>query len=100
MSTTKIVIIGASWCSPCKVLKGFATDVLENKKISIPVVYLDVDVDDEDVEAFGITKLPTVVFESDKGEVSRFIGSKKEDFEKFVDEVSVHLTLDSAFAST
>ena len=27
-------------------------------------------------------------------------GSKKEDFEKFVDEVSVHLTLDSAFAST
>ena len=100
MSITKIVIISASWCSPCKVLKGFATDVLEKKKISIPVVYLDVDDDDEDVEAFGITKLPTVVFESDKGEVSRFIGSKKEDFEKFVNEVSVHLTLDSAFAST
>ena len=99
MTENKIMIIGASWCGPCKVLKGFAADVLEKQNVTIPVVHLDVDDDEEVVEAIGVTKLPTVVFQSDKGEVSRFVGSKRDQFEKFVGSVSVHLTLDSAFAS-
>ena len=99
MTENKIMIIGASWCGPCKVLKGFATDVLEKQNISVPVVYLDVDDDEEAVEAIGVTKLPTVVFWSNEKEISRFVGSKRDQFEKFVGNVSVHLTLDSAFAS-
>ena len=99
MTDNKIVIIGASWCGPCKVLKGFAADVLERENVTVPVVHLDVDDDEEAVEAIGVTKLPTVVFQSHEKEVSRFVGSKRDQFEKFVGSVSVHLTLDSAFAS-
>ena len=99
MTENQIVIVGASWCGPCKILKGFAADVFAKQKVMLPIVHLDVDDDEEEVEAIGVTKLPTVVFQSDKKEVSRFVGSKREGFEKFVGSVAVHLTLDSAFAS-
>lgn len=98
MTENRIVIIGASWCGPCKVLKGFAADVLVKQNVNVKVVYLDIDDDEEEVEAIGVSKLPTVVFESNKKEVSRFVGSKRDGFEKFVGTVGMHLTLDSAFA--
>ena len=99
MSENRIIIIGASWCGPCKVLKGFAMEVLEKQNVEVPVVHLDVDEHEEDVETIGVEKLPTVVFESNKKEVSRFVGSKRDDFEKFVGSIGVHLSLDSAFAN-
>lgn len=99
MSENRIIIIGASWCGPCKVLKGFAMEVLEKQNVKVPVVHLDVDEHEEDVETIGVEKLPTVVFESNKKEVSRFVGSKRDDFEKFAGSIGVHLSLDSAFAN-
>lgn len=98
MNQNRIVIIGASWCGPCKVLKGFVADVLEREKVEISVVHLDVDENEEEVEAIEVSKLPTVVFESNGKEVSRFVGAKRDGFEKFVGSIGVHLTLDSAFA--
>jgi len=99
MSENRIIIIGASWCGPCKVLKGFVMEVLEKQNVEVPVVHLDVDEHEEDVETIGVEKLPTVVFESNKKEVSRFVGSKRDDFEKFAGSIGVHLSLDSAFAN-
>ena len=98
MTENRIIIIGASWCGPCKVLKGFAMEVLEKQKVAIPVIHLDVDEHEEQVESLGVEKLPTVVFESKRKEVSRFVGSKRDDFEKFAGSIGVHLSLDSAFA--
>ena len=98
MTENRIVIVGASWCGPCNVLKGFVADVLEKQNMNVKVVYLDVDEDEEETVAIGISKLPTVVFESNKKEISRFVGSKRDEFENFVGRVDMHLTLDSAFA--
>ena len=67
----KLIKFGASWCSPCK---QAAKHLSENYS---PEQYIDVDVtvETELAQSFGIRNVPTFVLVDDNGdEVSRFTG--------------------------
>ena len=74
MSTTiknKLIKFGASWCSPCKQAEKYLSDNFEDSKY----VNVDVTVETELAQSFGIRNVPTfVLVDADGIEVGRFTG--------------------------
>ena len=61
----------ASWCSPCRQL----APIMESVSRKFPdVTFVTVDVDEQKLQAqnYGIRSVPTVVFERNGVEISRF----------------------------
>ena len=83
----KIIIVGAVWCKPCKILK----EEIDRLKVEtvIPVEKLDIEEDEEKVEGFNVTSLPTSIFTVDGEEKERLVGAK--DFSNFLEKCKTHL---------
>lgn len=53
----KIVLLSASWCGPCQILK----QRLKNENISVDIVDIDDEVGSNLVKRFSIKSVPTLV---------------------------------------
>lgn len=68
----EIIVFTADWCSPCKKLKPIL-DNLEDK-MNLKIIRLDVEKEDDAVEAYTVRSIPTVVIIKDGKEVDRVYG--------------------------
>lgn len=67
----------ASWCGPCRQL----APIMESVSQKMPDVnFVTIDVDEQKLQAqtYGIRSVPTVVFERNGSEISRFSGMRPE----------------------
>ena len=86
LKNNKFILIKASatWCNPCKKI---VKNKLDNK---VKVMYIDVDDDDDIVNLFKITKLPTFI-SIVKGKVANTdITSNVKDIKQIVDKLNSH----------
>lgn len=83
----QITIVGAVWCQPCKILK----EEIDRLKVEmvIPVEKLDIEEDEEKVEGFNVTSLPTSIFTINGEEKERLVGAK--DFSNFLEKCKSYL---------
>ena len=66
----KYLYFSAQWCGPCKMLSPIMNEV----SATIEVEKIDVDVQYEKAQEYGVRNIPTVVLIDNGGEVKRFIG--------------------------
>lgn len=66
----KYLYFSAQWCGPCKMLGPVMNEI----SAEIPVEKIDVDVDFETAQKYGVRNIPTVVLVDGESEVQRFIG--------------------------
>ena len=69
----EVIKFGADWCSACKAMDLMFTDESKNWKI------VDVDENPELVLEHGVSKLPTLLFIGQNGEVVRHVGAMTKD---------------------
>ena len=93
LKNNKYILIkaSASWCNPCKKIETPFNNLINNKlDKKVKVMYVDVDDDDEIVNLFKITKLPTFI-SIVKGKVANTdITSDMKDIRKIVDKLNSH----------
>ncbi len=66
----KYLYFSAQWCGPCRTLSPIMNEVSS----FVSVEKIDVDVDYETAQKFGVRNIPTVVLVEGETEVKRFIG--------------------------
>jgi len=66
----KYLYFSAKWCQPCKTLSPIMNEVSSH----IEVEKIDVDLDYEKAQKYGVRNIPTVVLVDGVTEVKRFIG--------------------------
>jgi len=66
----KYLYFSAQWCGPCKTLSPIMNKVSSH----IEVEKVDVDLDYERAQQYGVRNIPTVVLVDGVTEVKRFIG--------------------------
>jgi len=66
----KYLYFSAAWCGPCKTLSPIMNEVSSH----IEVEKIDVDLDYEKAQKYGVRNIPTVVLVDGVTEVKRFIG--------------------------
>jgi thioredoxin len=75
-----VVMLGASWCSPCKMMKPIFASLKNEWADRIPMFYLDMDDDanKEFSEKHGVSSIPTIVLFKGGTEVARLSGRQSE----------------------
>jgi thiol-disulfide isomerase/thioredoxin len=83
-----IIMIGASWCSPCNQMTPNFNSISNMKKFnSIKFIKLDLDEDSEICDELKIEKLPTLIYYKNMTEEFREINIKTIiDLNKFVNK--------------
>ena len=66
----KYLYFSAAWCGPCKTLSPIMNEV----SAQISVEKIDVDLDYERAQQYGVRNIPTVVLVDGITEVKRFVG--------------------------
>jgi len=66
----KYLYFSAQWCGPCKTLGP----IMDKVSSHIEVEKIDVDLDYEKAQKYGVRNIPTVVLVDGVTEVKRFIG--------------------------
>ena len=66
----KYLYFSAAWCGPCKTL----SPIMNKVSAQISVEKIDVDLDYETAQKYGVRNIPTVVLVDGVTEVKRFIG--------------------------
>ena len=66
----KYLYFSAQWCGPCKSLSPIMNEVSSH----IEVEKIDVDLDYEKAQKYGVRNIPTVILVDGVTEVKRFIG--------------------------
>jgi len=66
----KYLYFSAKWCQPCKTLSPIMNEVSSH----IEVEKIDVDLDYEKAQKYGVRNIPTVLLVDGVTEVKRFIG--------------------------
>jgi len=70
----KYLYFSAAWCGPCKTL----SPIMNKVSAQISVEKIDVDLDYETAQKYGVRNIPTVVLVDGVTEVKRFIGVQPE----------------------
>ena len=66
----KYLYFSAAWCGPCKSLSPIMNEVSSQ----VAVEKIDVDLDYERAQQYGVRNIPTVILVDGVTEVKRFIG--------------------------
>lgn len=66
----KYLYFSAAWCGPCKTLGPIMDEV--SSKVSVQKI--DVDLEYETAQKYGVRNIPTVILVDGDTEVKRFIG--------------------------
>jgi thioredoxin 1 len=66
----KYLYFSAAWCGPCKSLSPIMNEVSSQ----VAVEKIDVDLDYEKAQKYGVRNIPTVILVDGDAEVKRFIG--------------------------
>ena len=66
----KYLYFSAAWCGPCKTL----SPIMNKVSAQISVEKIDVDLDYERAQQYGVRNIPTVVLVDGITEVKRFVG--------------------------
>ena len=66
----KYLYFSAAWCGPCKTLSPIMNEV----SAQISVEKIDVDLDYERAQKYGVRNIPTVILVDGVTEVKRFVG--------------------------
>ena len=66
----KYLYFSAAWCGPCKTLSPIMNEVSSQ----VAVEKIDVDLDYERAQQYGVRNIPTVILVDGVTEVKRFIG--------------------------
>ena len=66
----KYLYFSAQWCGPCKSLSPIMNEVSSH----VEVEKIDVDLDYEKAQKYGVRNIPTVVLVDGVTEIKRFIG--------------------------
>jgi len=95
MPAYELEYIGASWCTPCKVVKP---KVLEQAaKYAIPIQTYDIDDDAEKIDVDAVKKLPTLRVLQDGNIVAEFITQHNDKLEDFLSRHIKPVTTDTDF---
>ena len=70
----KYLYFSAAWCGPCKTL----SPIMNKVSTKVEVEKIDVDLDYEKAQKYGVRNIPTVVLVDGVTEVKRFIGVQPE----------------------
>ena len=70
----KYLYFSAAWCGPCKTL----SPIMNKVSTQISVEKIDVDLDYETAQKYGVRNIPTVVLVDGVTEVKRFLGVQPE----------------------
>jgi thiol-disulfide isomerase/thioredoxin len=96
LKNNKFILIKASatWCKPCKKIEApFKQIVTKKLDKKVKVMYVDVDDDDDIINLFKITKLPTFI-SIVKGKVTNTdITSNMKDVKLIIDKLNSHAVL-------
>lgn len=68
----------AQWCGPCKMLAPVIDELAEKFEGKVQFVKIDVDIERELAEKYGVQSIPTVLFFKDGTETAREIGFQPE----------------------
>ena len=68
----RILRFTASWCQPCKTLAAN----LERAEVKLPIEVIDIDVNEDIANQYGIRSVPTLVMLDENIEVKRNVGVK------------------------
>jgi len=68
----RILRFTASWCQPCKTLAAN----LERAEVKLPIEVIDIDVEEDIANQYGIRSVPTLVMLDENIEVKRNVGVK------------------------
>jgi len=68
----RILRFTASWCQPCKTLAAN----LERAELNLPIEVIDIDVNEDIANQYGIRSVPTLVMLDENIEVKRNVGVK------------------------
>lgn len=63
----------AAWCQPCKAFRPVVQQVVN--ELGVPMQYIDVDMNPELTQKFGITSVPTIVVAQNSQPVYRSVGA-------------------------
>ena len=96
----ELIVVGASWCGPCKKVKVELPKLLDGIASQLVVRYLDLDEDEEECDGMDITKIPMLVFRCDGVDKETFVGSDSALLGKFISKCKVHLCLGMAFGAS
>ena len=66
----KYLYFSAAWCGPCKTL----SPIMNKVSAQISVEKIDVDLDYERAQKYGVRNIPTVILVDGVTEVKRFVG--------------------------
>lgn len=78
-----ILYFTADWCNPCARTRPVAEELKRDGVIDF--VFVDVDIETELLETFGVKSVPTYILIKDNVEVKRMNGAKtREDFINFI----------------
>ena len=69
----KILKFSASWCGPCKMLSMTIAGIKD--EIPYPIEEIDIDVDSELAQSFGVRGVPTMVLVDGDTEIRRKVGA-------------------------
>ena len=70
-----LVDFHATWCGPCKVLSPVVEEIARERKDTLKVVKVDVDVAPATAARFGVQSVPTLIVFRDGKEVRRRVGA-------------------------
>jgi thioredoxin-like negative regulator of GroEL len=83
-SAKDLIIVGATWCSPCMQLKNFIKS--NENQIKFNIVQIDIDKDKETARKLKVTKVPSsFIFDDDGKLLSKKIGYSSSSYKKWLE---------------
>jgi len=88
-SEPTLVDFWAAWCGPCRMIAPIVDELAKEYDGQLRVAKMDVDVNQQTPQKYGIRGIPTLILFKDGNEVERFVGFRPK--EDLIDAIEPHL---------
>ena len=87
-ATVEITDFYATWCGPCKQQAPILDAIVKKYGDRVKLVRVDIDQEPQKAGEYGVTAVPTLVFESSNGKKENTVGlQSQEDLELIINEL-------------